>query len=265
MSAASIAALASHAGSGGRIGWSSWSVVPPWPVSLLLSFLATLAYIYFLPSPRVRKGAASPRSRCSGPKMFTGAPALEVSSPSPLLSESPAPTRRRHIAIGTSQTAESILSHTRTTFCVLMRTRLGVGDVLARQFYKEFYKCGSVARLSVDACRARPSVERMLSIVDLGLPLLLKESSTEGPRVQPPQQGTAEKYVLQGQHHGSAVEVEMVTIPATHGQGKWSLCISSQVGCRMGCRFCETGRMGYIRNLSVAEIVSQVFHARFTL
>jgi 23S rRNA (adenine2503-C2)-methyltransferase len=50
--------------------------------------------------------------------------------------------------------------------------------------------------------------------------------------------------------------VESVIIPmANHA----TVCISSQVGCRMGCRFCRTGRMGWRRNLTAAEIVAQVF------
>jgi len=40
--------------------------------------------------------------------------------------------------------------------------------------------------------------------------------------------------------------------------GRTTLCISSQVGCAMGCAFCATGQMGIIRNLSAAEIVGQV-------
>ena len=40
-----------------------------------------------------------------------------------------------------------------------------------------------------------------------------------------------------------------------------TLCVSSQLGCPLGCRFCATGRMGYSRNLSVAEIVGQVLAA----
>jgi 23S rRNA (adenine2503-C2)-methyltransferase len=38
-----------------------------------------------------------------------------------------------------------------------------------------------------------------------------------------------------------------------------TVCISSQVGCAMGCRFCRTGRMGWRRNLTAAEIVAQVY------
>ena len=40
--------------------------------------------------------------------------------------------------------------------------------------------------------------------------------------------------------------------------GRTTLCISSQVGCALGCAFCATGQMGIIRNLSAAEIVGQV-------
>src|SRR5256884_5059914 len=54
---------------------------------------------------------------------------------------------------------------------------------------------------------------------------------------------------------GDGEAVESVLIP----EGKRrTLCISSQVGCALGCVFCATGRMGFRRNLSVAEIAVQV-------
>jgi 23S rRNA (adenine(2503)-C(2))-methyltransferase len=40
--------------------------------------------------------------------------------------------------------------------------------------------------------------------------------------------------------------------------GTWSACISCQVGCAMGCRFCATGKMGFKRNLSAEEITDQI-------
>ncbi|TFG37364.1 MAG: 23S rRNA (adenine(2503)-C(2))-methyltransferase RlmN [Syntrophobacterales bacterium] len=43
----------------------------------------------------------------------------------------------------------------------------------------------------------------------------------------------------------------------------WTLCISTQAGCRMGCRFCLTGRQGLKRNLNVSEIVDQITTLRF--
>ena len=49
--------------------------------------------------------------------------------------------------------------------------------------------------------------------------------------------------------------IESVLIPE---RDHYTLCVSSQVGCAQGCRFCLTGRDGFIRNLTKSEIVSQV-------
>lgn len=57
------------------------------------------------------------------------------------------------------------------------------------------------------------------------------------------------------------LEVETVIIPWEETK-RSTLCISSQVGCRQGCTFCATGRMGKLRNLSADEILAQVFLAR---
>ncbi|MGI6655434.1 MAG: 23S rRNA (adenine(2503)-C(2))-methyltransferase RlmN [Desulfobulbus sp.] len=53
--------------------------------------------------------------------------------------------------------------------------------------------------------------------------------------------------------------IESVLIPE---EDRTTLCISSQVGCAMGCQFCLTGTMGFRRNLSTAEIVNQVCAVR---
>lgn len=45
------------------------------------------------------------------------------------------------------------------------------------------------------------------------------------------------------------------------GGPRSTLCVSSQVGCKMGCRFCATGSMGFKNNLSSGEIVEQLVHA----
>jgi 23S rRNA (adenine2503-C2)-methyltransferase len=47
-----------------------------------------------------------------------------------------------------------------------------------------------------------------------------------------------------------------------HRKNWFTLCLSSQIGCRMACSFCETGRMGLLRNLSPGEIVQQRLVAR---
>jgi len=51
--------------------------------------------------------------------------------------------------------------------------------------------------------------------------------------------------------------IETVRIPLERA-GRFSVCVSSQVGCALGCTFCATGRMGLARNLEAWEIVEQV-------
>ena len=57
---------------------------------------------------------------------------------------------------------------------------------------------------------------------------------------------------------------EAVLIPLAHrpGAAKAVVCVSSQVGCAMGCAFCATGRLGFARNLEAWEIVAQVAQIR---
>ncbi len=58
------------------------------------------------------------------------------------------------------------------------------------------------------------------------------------------------------------LETESVLIPMRRRDGSLTrtLCVSSQVGCAMGCRFCETAQMGLVRHLATADIVAQ-WHA----
>lgn len=57
---------------------------------------------------------------------------------------------------------------------------------------------------------------------------------------------------------GSGNAVETVFIPEAN---RGTLCISSQVGCALECSFCSTGRQGFNRNLTTAEIIGQLWHA----
>jgi 23S rRNA (adenine2503-C2)-methyltransferase len=61
-----------------------------------------------------------------------------------------------------------------------------------------------------------------------------------------------QKFVLR---LGDDKQIESVFIPDTPAQ---TFCISTQVGCAMGCAFCLTGKMGLVRHLSAAEIAGQV-------
>jgi 23S rRNA (adenine2503-C2)-methyltransferase len=74
---------------------------------------------------------------------------------------------------------------------------------------------------------------------------LLDKASSDGTR----------KWLL-GMDAGNAVETVYIPEP-TRG----TLCVSSQIGCGLNCRFCSTGTQGFNRNLAASEIIGQVWHA----
>ncbi|MBT9462603.1 23S rRNA (adenine(2503)-C(2))-methyltransferase RlmN [Hydrogenophaga sp.] len=61
---------------------------------------------------------------------------------------------------------------------------------------------------------------------------------------------------------GGGNAVETVFIPE---EDRGTLCISSQAGCAVGCRFCSTGHQGFSRNLTTGEILAQLWQAEFFL
>ncbi|MEI2416119.1 23S rRNA (adenine(2503)-C(2))-methyltransferase RlmN [Orrella sp. JC864] len=61
---------------------------------------------------------------------------------------------------------------------------------------------------------------------------------------------------------GQGNAIESVFIPE---DDRGTLCISSQAGCTVACRFCSTGHQGFNRNLATAEIIGQLWHARDVL
>ena len=61
---------------------------------------------------------------------------------------------------------------------------------------------------------------------------------------------------------GGGNAVETVFIPE---DDRGTLCVSSQAGCAVGCRFCSTGHQGFSRNLSTGEILAQLWHAEHRL
>jgi 23S rRNA (adenine2503-C2)-methyltransferase len=75
--------------------------------------------------------------------------------------------------------------------------------------------------------------------------------------------------LAQTQHEGDTIkftqrldgrlETETVVLPQRSrlGRSRNTLCVSSQIGCAMGCTFCETAQMGLMRNLTPAQIVAQ--------
>ncbi len=85
--------------------------------------------------------------------------------------------------------------------------------------------------------------EQLSAVADLRLPdVISEERSADGTR----------KWLLDV---GGGQAVETVFIPEPR---RATLCISSQAGCALDCEFCATGKQGFNRNLSIAEILGQV-------
>ncbi len=93
----------------------------------------------------------------------------------------------------------------------------------------------------------RQAMEQV-SFISVLLPLLVEESSD----------GT-KKFLFQLEDGN---RIESVLIP---DKKRLTLCLSTQVGCAMGCCFCLTGKKGLKRNLTTAEIVNQILAVRETL
>lgn len=139
-----------------------------------------------------------------------------------------------------------ILSHTSHSFSEFVYQALGKGRQHAVLFYESICRRGTPPPSTHPAFKNCPELYN--EIIKLAVLPCLDICGSQS-------EGHTTKFLLKT---AEGLEVESVLIPMQSGG---TLCISSQVGCRMGCSFCETGRMGLLRNLTAAEIVSQVFAA----
>jgi 23S rRNA (adenine2503-C2)-methyltransferase len=97
---------------------------------------------------------------------------------------------------------------------------------------------------------SKPLREKLVAAAEIRGPVVVSDTTaTDGTR----------KWLLDV---GGGNAVEAVFIPE---DDRGTLCISSQAGCALDCAFCSTGKQGFNRNLSTAEIVGQLWHANRTL
>lgn len=146
-----------------------------------------------------------------------------------------------------------LLGHTLDEIGALARERMPTGYGVARRIYLNAILDGKFEPENHGLGAA--AVKAWLENFRLFLPSVVRvidEPDDEG-RV-------TSKAVLRA---FDGLEYECVRIPMNRGTS--TLCISSQVGCKMACSFCETGKMGLLRNLSAAEIVAQLVVARAVL
>jgi 23S rRNA (adenine2503-C2)-methyltransferase len=118
--------------------------------------------------------------------------------------------------------------------------------------YRAAQVLGWVYRGVLDPARM-PNIPKYLrdgldDTYEFGLPLVARESPSDRDR--------STKLALR-LHDGKIVECVHLQTPRLH-----TLCVSSQVGCALDCRFCATGKMGLLRNLQPWEILAQILAMR---
>jgi len=121
------------------------------------------------------------------------------------------------------------------------RERVGRGHGFAAAIHRAAHRGGRFAPEEHGAGAA--SAARWRAAFACTLPAITARRAQDGPH------GATAKFAF-------ADGFEAVLIPM--GRGRHSLCLSSQLGCKMACAFCETGLMGLRRQLAAHEIVGQV-------
>ncbi len=128
-------------------------------------------------------------------------------------------------------------------------TEIGEKPFRAKQLLRWMHQSGA-ADFDVMSDLARSLREKLSSLAVIELPqITLDHVAADGTR----------KWLLSV---GAGNGIETVFIPEAN---RGTLCISSQVGCALACAFCSTGKQGFNRNLTVAEIIGQLWIANKTL
>jgi 23S rRNA (adenine2503-C2)-methyltransferase len=139
----------------------------------------------------------------------------------------------------------NLLGLPRAELEAFVATRLGAKPFRARQLMKWIYRRGA-ADFAAMTDLAQDFRSQLSEVARIAVPEIVAEQvSNDGTR----------KWMLR---MDEVQGIETVYIPEPD---RGTLCISSQVGCAMDCSFCSTAQQGFNRNLSVAEIVGQVWLA----
>ena len=132
-----------------------------------------------------------------------------------------------------------------TAFC----EQLGEKRFRAVQLFRWIHQKGA-ARFDEMTDLAKSLREKLPSVCHIAdLPVLSRQDSADGTI----------KWLFDV---GDGNAVETVFIPE---DDRGTLCVSSQAGCAVGCRFCSTGHQGFSRNLTTGEILAQLWHAEYFL
>ena len=149
-----------------------------------------------------------------------------------------------HAEINPSASPAEVLGLTRAEWKSTAKA-WGFAEVHASTLWYQLYQAGLREFQTSDRLPPR-FVERVLRDHRLHFPPVIRETRSSD--------GFTRKYLL-GLPDGEVIETVLMRY-----SGRTTACVSSQVGCAMGCVFCATGQRGYTRHLTAGEIVSQVLH-----
>jgi 23S rRNA (adenine2503-C2)-methyltransferase len=144
----------------------------------------------------------------------------------------------------------NLIGHTREDLAAIA-SQVGLPAYGAAQLYQWIYQKGA------------RSFEAMSNINTVARDALSRAWTIDYPRIADyaiSRDGTTK--FLCAFPDGAAVEMVMIPADRATHKPRRTLCISSQVGCAMGCTFCHTGTMGLSRHLTAGEIVAQVLLGR---
>jgi len=126
---------------------------------------------------------------------------------------------------------------------------LGEKPFRARQLQRWIHQFGA-SRFDAMSDLAKSLREKLATRAEIRAPAVITDNlSADGTR----------KWLIDV---GAGNAVETVYIPE---ETRGTLCVSSQAGCAVNCRFCSTGKQGFSRNLSTGEIIGQLWMAEFAM
>ncbi|MDW3680733.1 23S rRNA (adenine(2503)-C(2))-methyltransferase RlmN [Cupriavidus sp. CV2] len=126
---------------------------------------------------------------------------------------------------------------------------LGEKPFRARQLQRWIHQFGA-SRFDAMSDLAKSLREKLATRAEIRSPAIITDNlSADGTR----------KWLLDV---GAGDAVETVYIPE---ETRGTLCVSSQAGCAVNCRFCSTGKQGFSRNLTTGEIIGQLWMAEFAM
>ena len=165
---------------------------------------------------------------------------IQTPSASESTDAAPLDSPSRSPATGKANLAGMSLAHLREFFATL-----GEKPFRAAQVLKWIHQRGVIDFQAMTDI-SKPLRDKLMEVAEIQLPEVVEDYESDDG---------SHKWIIEV---ASGSRVEMVFIPES---GRGTLCVSSQAGCSLDCSFCATGKQGFNSNLTVAEIIGQLWWA----